>query len=287
MLNRLRDLFSFVQKFDSEADEDGGEAYLPREKILVFGISFVLAFCLWFIVNLSRDFNITVELPLEVGNLPQEMALTTDPPDAAFVGVSGEGWALISLYNNPPEIQVDVNEEDVNLFEKVQNQISVLSDVNITNVDPYRLDLNLEEKIRKEVPVEAHLDIETRNRYEIIGEPDLEPQTVVISGAASRIQEIEGVDTRLVELVDVHEDLDLELEIEVPERGIAVSPDKIRYTVEVTEFTEGEARIPVRIRNLPPGQAVTYNPSTITVTYTVPIHQYSEVQDRRPFIVYV
>lgn len=287
MLNRLKKLFITEKPLAAETDDDSMATYMTREKILVFAISFILAFCLWFIVNLSRDFNITIQLPLEIGNLPDEMALVGDPPEFASVSVIGEGWKLISLYNNPPRILVNADEADVNLFERVQQQISTVSDVNITQVDPLSFQLDLEEKAYREVPVEVEIDINTGDRFGIIGSPAIDPEYVTISGAASLVNEVELVSTKPVELSNVNESGEIELEVEKPMPGIAVEPGRIRYRFAITEFTEGEVRIPIRIRNLPPGNAVTYNPSTVTVIYGIPVNQYSEVQNTRPFIAYV
>lgn len=287
MLKTLKNLLTTKNYFAEEPEDDNLPAIMTKEKVLVFTISFVLAFCLWFIVNLSRDFNITISMPIEIGEVPEEMTLVEGVPDHASVGVSGEGWKLISLYNNPPRIIIDVEESEVNLFDKVQQQVTAVSDVNITQVQPLGISLNLEEKVSKDVPVEVQLDIIPHDRFGVIGEPELEPAFVTISGAQSQIAEIENVRTRPVELTDVTRGREIELNIERPSSGISVEPGTIKYRFNVTEFTEGEVRIPIRLRNLPPGIAVTYNPSTVTIRYSVPIDQYSEVENTRPFIAYV
>ncbi len=287
MLNSLKNLFTAKNYFADETDDDSLPAFMTREKVLVFAISFVLAFCLWFIVNLSRDFNITISMPLEIGEVPEEMALVDGVPDYASVGVSGEGWKLISLYNNPPRIMINVEETDVNLFEKVQQQVTAVSDVNITQVQPLGFSLGLEEKVSRDVPVEVQLDIIPHDRFGVIGEPVLEPAFVTITGAQSKVAEIDHVRTRKVELRDVKSGKEIELNIEKPASGISVDPGNVKYRFNVTEFTEGEIRVPIRLRNLPPGRAVTYNPSTVTIRYSVPIDQYSEVQNTRPFVAYV
>jgi len=287
MLNRLKELMKINQPLAVETDDDSLSNYMTREKVIVFIISFILAFCLWFIVNLSRDFSITINLPVDIGDLPEDMALVGDPPESASVGLTGEGWMLISLYNNPPRIIINAEEAEVNLFDMVQQQIAALSDVSITKVEPLGFQLDLEEKSYKRVPVEVLLDIRTSDRYGIIGTPEMSPDSVTISGAGSVIDEIDRVTTKEVSLEGVNEGRALELEIERPASGISVDPNRINYRFDVTEFTEGEVRIPIRIRNLPPGQAVTYNPSSITVRYGVPINQYSDVQNARPFLAYV
>jgi YbbR domain-containing protein len=287
MLNKLKELFMIKQPLAADVDDETLSNYMTREKVIVFIISFILAFCLWFIVNLNRDFTITINLPVDIGDLPDDMALVGDPPESASVGLTGEGWNLISLYNNPPRIIVNAEESEVNLFDMVQQQISSVSDVSITKVEPLGFNLDLEEKAYKRVPVQAQLDIRTSDRFGLIGTPVISPDSVTVSGAGSIINEIEAVRTREETLEDVREGRELQLDIERPAPGVEISPVRIHYRFDVTEFTEGEVRIPLRIRNLPPGQAVTYNPSTITVRYGVPIDQYTDVQNARPFLAYV
>jgi hypothetical protein len=287
MLNRLKELMMIRLPFAVEADDAALSNYMTREKVIVFIISFILAFCLWFIVNLSRDFTITINLPVDIGDLPEDMALVGDPPENASVGLTGEGWKLISLYNNPPRILVHAEEANVNLFDMVQQQLSVVSDVSITKVEPLSFHLDLEEKASKRVPVDVQLNIRTSDRYGLIGSPLMSPDSVTISGAGSVIDEIDRVTTREVTLEGVNEGRELDLEVERPASGISVEPGRIQYRFDVTEFTEGEVRIPIRIRNLPPGRAVTYNPTTVTVRYGVPIDQYSAVQNARPFLAFV
>lgn len=286
MLNELKRILGFKEPGET-SDDDGPANYLKREKVIVFAISFVLAFCLWFIVNLSRDHNITVNLPIEIGNLPADMALGEEIANYVSASVSGEGWQLISIYNNPPSVTIDAMENDINLYEKVQQQMMGMPGINVTNVQPIVLRINLEEKSSKLVPVDLVTDIQLRDRYDLTGEPLLAPDSVLISGAVSKIEYIDSVQTYPFELTGVDEDLQLTLELMPPDAGVAVDPSAVQYTMSVAEFTEGEMRIPVQIRNLPPGRAITSDPSTVTVRYRVPIDQYSGVQDTRPFEAYV
>lgn len=287
MLNRIKQFFLTGRTPSRDTTEEENSAYLPREKALVFVASILLAFCLWFIVNLSRDFSITIELPLEVINLSADMALVEDPPSRATVGVTGEGWKLIALYSNPPRITVDLDGGEVNLYERVQQQVSALSEVTITQVQPLFLNLEMEQRMSREVPLDSRIELQMRERFGLIGEPLLEPETVTIQGAASRVEQVDTVYTRLVSIEDVKESRELEIYVERPGPGITVSPERVLYRFEVAEFTEAETRVPIRIRNLPSGRSVTYNPSSVTVRYDVSIEQYNEVLTARPFTAYV
>ena len=287
MLERIKSFFLTGQSGSSDIESETESAYLPREKLLVFGGSVILAFCLWFIVNLSRDFSITFTLPLEVVDMAEDMALVEEPPEDVSVGISGEGWTLISLYSNPPLVRVNVEGSEINLHEVVQQQLSSISDITITQVEPTRLNLRMEEKMSREVYVEPRVEIRSRDRFGLIGEPVWEPGTVTVTGAASRVEQVDTVFTVATVLEDVNESREVELALEQPTTGLRLSPDHIDYRFQMAEFTEGEVRVPIRIRNLPPDRSVSYYPSSVTVRFEVPIDQYNDVRNARPFNAYV
>ena len=77
--------------------ENGASNTSREEKITVFVVSYVLAMTLWMVVNLNGSYNIDVEVPLEVGSVPEGMALVDAIPETIAAEISGEGWKLISL----------------------------------------------------------------------------------------------------------------------------------------------------------------------------------------------
>lgn len=130
-----------------------------RERIAVYIVAFLMALSLWFIVNLNNDYRITINIPVETGEIPEEMALVDGLPEFLQVEVSGDGWKLVSLYNNPPEIPIDVVEGEVNLFDQVRQRFNVEQDVNVIKVQPLIIDIALEPKISKKIPIRLATDL--------------------------------------------------------------------------------------------------------------------------------
>lgn len=60
--------------------------FLRREKVIVFIGAYIMAISLWFIVNLSGSFSIELNIPVEPGNVPENMALTETLPEFVQVG---------------------------------------------------------------------------------------------------------------------------------------------------------------------------------------------------------
>ncbi|MFO7847914.1 MAG: YbbR-like domain-containing protein [Balneolaceae bacterium] len=268
-------------------DEDDDSKTFSRHKVLAFTFAMLFSIALWFIVNMGRDYNMTMMLPIQVTNLPDDIALSSEVPDNAAVSVSGEGWSLFNLYINPPQITLDIEAQQVNMFEQVRQQVSSMSDVSVMQVDPMFLEIETEMRTSKTVPVRSRVNIITENQYGILGSPEISPDSISISGPASRVEEIDEWGTDESEIDDVNSDVEITLDLESPPPGISVSPAQVAFRAEVAEFTEAEVRIPVRTRGLPPGRAVSFSPSSILVRYNVPLDQYNEVQEIRPFVAYV
>ncbi|TVQ04053.1 MAG: hypothetical protein EA359_07745 [Balneolaceae bacterium] len=266
-----------------EADTD---SFQNKEKITAFSIAFFIALCLWFIVNLNRDFNITIQVPVILTNLSEDVTLSNEVPETAAVSLTGEGWKLISVYSNPPRLMVNAEVSDINLAEQVRSQISAFSDLNIVRVEPARLTIETERKATKRVPIRNLVNISVRDQFGLLREPAIIPDSVTITGAESTIRDLTEWYTEETELRNINSNVEQSVRV-AQVSGMSVEPQTVMLTLEVTEFTEAEIRVPIRTRNLPNDSAVSYNPSTITVRFDVPIHQYSEVQGTRPFAAYV
>lgn len=273
--NRLKAFWSNI--FNSPEEESGTD--VRKEKVLVFIIAFVMALCLWLIVNLSRDYNINVNLPISLGNMPEDRALSEELPRFATVSITGEGWKLINIYNNPPQIFVDVTRDEINLYDQVQQQMNATPDLNVMKVQPLLLNLELEDRISKKVPIVSRVDVNFRDQYDFVDEPRLNPDSVTVSGAASLVRDIDQWATDSVQISNVRADLAEAISLKEPPALLELSLDEVTYVGDVAQYTEGESRITIQTRGLPRGRSVSYSPSAITVRYDVPIGEYAEVSE--------
>lgn len=281
-------IWSFWDGLMNRMDEDTGGSGLNKERAVVFIVALILALCLWLLVNLSRDFTLNVNLPVTQGNIPEDKALAEELPDFITVSVQGEGWKLISVYNNPPTIYVDVRSGEVDLYDQVQQQMNALPDINVQKVQPLNLNVELEDKITKLVPVIPHVEVRFSGQFGFVGEPSVQPDSIMVEGAASIVNDIGEWHTDSVVVRKVSADLETELPLREPQRPqLSLATGQVVYRARVSEYTEGEARVAVRTRDLPPGRNITFSPSSILVRYVVPIEEYTQMQDSNPFEVYV
>lgn len=289
----------FTKKIKDRIKALGGGAKKPgkeeenirgvrREKIFVFTLAYIVALSLWFVVNLNGIFNISVQMPLVVGNVPSNMALTDDLPAYVEVNLSGTALPLISLYNNPPEIIIDVEEAEVNLFNQIRQRMNAVQEVDVLKVEPLIVRVNLEEKIIKRVPLRLNSELNFESRYGLISDPILSPDSINVIGAVSQVQGItEWVITDTLKLSGIRDDIDEQVQISNNNPLVELSVMEANYSANVSEFTEAEVTSLIRTRGLPRGQSITYNPSSITIKYDVPLELYTEISRIRPYEVFV
>ena len=287
-IEQLKERFLSVWNSIVKSKEDNDIEESRKGKIVVFIVAFILALCLWLMVNLSRDYNLNVNLPIVLGNMPADQALTEELPDHATVSISGEGWQLINVYNNPPQVYIDVTENEINLYEQVQEQVNANPDLSVQKVQPLFLNLDMEKKVTKKIPVVSNIKVEFEEQFDFVGEPKLEPDSVSISGAASVIKDIESWQTAAMEFEDVEENITSTVPLRETDALFNVTPAEVTYTAEVAQYTEGETRISLEAQNMPDGRSVSFSPSIITIRYDVPVDQYAQVQNMsNPFYAYV
>lgn len=258
-----------------------------REKVVVFTVAYVIAIISWLMVNLDREFNLELEIPVIAASVSPDKALVSPIPSSITVGVSGEGWKLLNLYTNPPQLSLNLEQAQINMFEQVRTLFGTGQDISVTKVQPSILNIQLDERIQRRVPVDLQMDLNIRRQYALIGEVRVSPDSVTITGARSRVQGFNVWPTRPVVMDNVREPIDMMVELEAPSGVLSLSAQQVRVEAEIVEFTEGEARVPVMVSGAPAGREVTFTPSAVAVRFSVPIEEYAQAQEEMPFRVYV
>ncbi len=146
----------------------------------------------------------------------------------------------------------------------------------------------MEPKVSKKVPVKINTQLSFQNRYGLIGQPVYSPDSITVTGAQSKIADINEWEVQdTLRLTDVRDDISRTLPLRNAEGVIELSESEVNFSADVSEFTEGETTVYIETRGLPRGQNVNYNPSFITIKFDVPIDQYADVENEKPYEAFV
>lgn len=262
-----------------------------KENIIVYSVSVILAFGLWLMVNLNRDYTYNIEIPIENPVLPAGYALIKKPLSSTLATVRGEGWGLITLKDNPPVIRFALQEksgnQSINLLENIRNEMVAHPNVELVKVEPSLYTITLEERITKSIPVNNNVVVTFQPQHHFVSEPTISPDSIMISGAVSVLKNIEIWNTEPLTLSVVKDDIDIALSLESAGDLIDLDRNVVRFRANVSEYTEGEIRVFVRTESAPKNVEIRYNPSVITIKYDVPIDEYAAAQETVPYRAYV
>lgn len=109
-------LYNWIQsKWDSliKPDEQSGNGPLmsKTERITIYLICYGLAVAMWGLVNLGREFEFNMNVPVSISNLPNDVSLKENLVESVNVVVSGEGWMLMNIQNATINLDVSLTNE--------------------------------------------------------------------------------------------------------------------------------------------------------------------------------
>ncbi len=140
-------------------------------------------------------------------------------PKELRLRVKGEGWRLVSLNVGPEtEFKVSVGGDSgwhhINLFNYLQSNRWLLSEVDIINLYPDSLNFYVEKIISKKLPIVSAFNMEFKPGYDLASNIILQPDSVVVKGPASYLKARNEIRTSNKKLLALDSKTFVETELE-------------------------------------------------------------------------
>lgn len=199
--------------------------------IKVFSLLFAVV--LWFHVVSKGKSEVNFVVPLELTDIPREMAVVNDVPGYVDVRLMGPEGMLKSI--SPREIRAVISladkKEGESLYYLGPTNITAPGYAEVTNINPAEIRLRLESVARKAVPVSPALIGRPAKGYRV-DNVTVEPETVTVEGPKSVIARMEKVNTKAVDISGAMGSFDRLVMLETPAGGVRLEVEGVR--VEVT-----------------------------------------------------
>ncbi|MDR1830838.1 MAG: YbbR-like domain-containing protein [Candidatus Fibromonas sp.] len=164
---------------------------------------------LWFGVVSREEVRTEMELPVRIVNLQDNMALVYPPPHSMSVQLEGKAISLIHLkINRSASLEIDLKGMPLGQSKVASEQIRFISpsmpEVKMLRVRQINsLNIELDTRIEAKVPVQPRLHIQAAPGFTLLGEPDIIPDSVFISGAMSTISKIKHIPTKEMSITNL------------------------------------------------------------------------------------
>ncbi len=257
-----------------------------KSSLKTFGFFLFFSTLIWVLVQLSKEYTQIISFPLAYKNAPMDKSIARTRPVAVEARMQDKGFTLLYYKWFQPDLELDLaqtREEGSQLVysidanrEEVARQLDLDFEKTTFLVEEIAIDFQARKK--KKIRVVPAIKLHYAVGFSAGKSVQLTPDSVEVAGPQSVIDSVEIIKTRKLELNNVNTDVSGSVKLDTAGLGmLSFYRTEVNYTLDVEKFTEGSAKIPVEIVNVPPGERVSVFPQEVTVRYQVNLKRYDMV----------
>ena len=233
---------------------------------------FALALIFWFMVQMTRDYDYTLEIPLRVVINNEQICLKYPAPEKVRVEFAGRGIDLLRLNFYHPFYEVDLSAEKnsfvMNLTEhreyvRISDKVSVAVK---SIISPHEIRFELDKRQEKKIPVQVMADIKTENGF-IWVDTSTNPDSITVVGPVSYLDTLKSLSTVKKQFSAIKLAFRDKMEVVTnPKFYGEYLPGTVEAFFNVQRLAEKEIpNVPVNVSNVPDNLEVVPLPSTVKV----------------------
>lgn len=235
-------------------------------------ISLWLAVVLWFLVGGEDSIEKTVQIPVEIINLPRELVISNQYKREIEVSVTGPRSVILDMNEQKISRQVDLSNATPGtlVVENDNDHINVPRSVTVQRVQPASIILSIDKLVQKNFPVVANTVGVVANGYEV-KMIRMNPDFINITGPETVLGDTEELKSRYISLNGLNKSEQLQVPLDLSPAMV----DLIGETSVTADIEVGPIFVRKTVENLPiefvkHGVKSSVSPDKVTVTAFFP-----------------
>jgi hypothetical protein len=264
------------------------EAKKNQKKLRIFLIFLVLSILFWSLIKLSKEYISDVEFELVYSDIPQNKLIQNEPEQKVKLTLKTIGFKLLNYGFKKRVLDYSLTEiqrkggslyfsETRSNTNYLQAQLS--AETVVLNIEPDTLFFDLGVKRSKKVPIISQVEFEFKTGFNFVGNFELGPNEVSVSGPEKVIDTINEVYTVPFVLKDIAESFEQEVELQAPNDVVVLSDQTVIVKGVVDKITDGSYNLPFEVINLPRNVIISTYPKEVKVVYQVALKDYNKIPE--------
>ena len=245
---------------------------MENKKYHIVIASILFATLTWILVNLRYEYTVVKHFPVILENIKEGKALKHPIPQNVNVRFKGTGWSLVELYLLPVKnYSIDLStvgsEDFIVTGRELAEHIKLPTELQPLDIKPDTMILALEDYKEKRVPVVTNIMVSFREGYGQVGPIHVVPESVVVGGAKSMIENISSWLTNFTRFDELRAPVDTDIPMDEPST-YSVKPmnHSVHLTIDVQPFAEKTfIGVPVTVLSVPQNREVIFIPPRMDV----------------------
>jgi hypothetical protein len=253
-------------------------------------VCLLLSAFFWILHALSKEYILTIRVPLAYSHLPDQGLVAVEMPDSIDVEVSGSGFTIFAYRwtNAAGPLELDVRKArplgggDYALATYTRGRLegTVGHGLRMLRAMPDSIILSFAGRVEKQVPVRPKVSVTCAPMFRLGDSVRTEPAFVTISGAESLVKRISFIETEPKVYNDLDQSVNEPVRLVLPGdvTQVAVKPAEVNLIVPVGKYTEKKMSVPVESINVPPNVVLKTFPDKVDVLFQVPVENYESIR---------
>lgn len=257
-----------------------------RSSVKTFSFFLVFSAIVWVLVQFSKTYTQTIEIPLKYSNPPLDKSISDEKPDHVDLQLQETGFSIYYFKIFHPELSIDLSkaeEEDNQLVYHIEDHLSHIEeelqiDIKKSRIIQDEIIIPFQKKTEKMIKVVPRIEVNYAVGYSADDPVQLKPDSVKVSGAENTLDTIDRVFTKKLTINKANQDVKGKIGIDTSGLGmLSFYNNTVQYYQKIEKFTEGSAEIPVEVLNVPEGLNLAYFPKSVIVYYQVNLKQFEDI----------
>lgn len=267
-----------------------------RKKIIIketkwktFLFFLLLAFLFWLMTKFSKEYPAAVAANINYVNMPTNATLGENNETDIQFNLFASGFQFLTYKLKKPILVIDVAKyaSKKNIKRIQLNSDQLLKEINLqfpsarsaTGVSKDELEINLNPILRKKVPVNVSKELTFKNGYKLIGDIQVVPDSVEISGPNGAVKGITTLHTETIQLQNLEESTSKKIALIIPEiKDLVVNTTQVTTYVTVKEFTQKKFTYDIDVLNKPKDVAIKLIPQQITLVFDISVDDFNTIK---------
>lgn len=253
------------------------------KEVLLFLLFLLISYIFWLLLTLNNEMQEDLEVPVAVTDLPDSVTLISDVPPVIKVSVRDKGSVLMRYKWGSSKVMKinwkDYQESDNKLLLNKADLAARLRDYfgggsQIVTVIPDSIRINYTTSPGRRVVLRVNADIQPAIGFIVNGPIRSNVDSVWLYSVNDLPHSLTSVETVPVVRGGLSDTTYIEARID-PIPGVRIIPDHVRLVIPVEPLISRKQKAPIVVKNLPDNYSMITFPSSVEVSYLVPMSLYN------------
>jgi len=255
-----------------------------KRKIITISLIVAFSILLWVFVSFSGEFSITLNLPTQIINIPENHSVSSISANDVAISLKGQGWQLAqhTLGRDPKYFipsPLEIGEEEISTRNVIHANSWLSTTLQIAEISPEKIKIKLEKTKLKKVQIVPLLSLSFTPGYGLASQIAIEPDSVEIAGPESLVDEINIINTKGRGLSNLENESSLVLEIE-KQKYITMDINECNINFDVQKIVDKTfEELFVKTINIPSRYELILSPTKLNVVLRGGISQLSKLKN--------